>query len=102
MALSNSDRLVQEVSAIAGQASFDHARAGSAFLGPGDSVTEGQFFGLLVLNDAVLNGATGRGDSIDNLSGIVGQTLPAGIYIPVALSGAAVTSGLVQLLKEPS
>ena len=81
---------------------FDHARAGSAFLGAGHSVSGGRFFGLLVITETVLSGATGRGSATDDLSRLVGVTLPAGLYIPVALAGAAVTSGLVQLFKEPN
>lgn len=84
------------------ETTFDHARAGSAYLGAGHSVTGGRFFGLLVLRDTVLTSVTGRGNKTDNLSRIAGVTLSAGTYIPEALSGAAVTSGLVQLLKEPT
>lgn len=84
------------------ETTFDHARAGSTYLNAGTSTTGGRYFGLLVLNDAVLSSATGRGNSTDNLSRIVGPTLVAGTYIPEALSGLAVTTGLVQLLKEPS
>ena len=59
------------------------------------TATTGNFGGLLVLEDAVINSITGDG-TIANLSDMEdSSTLAAGLYIPMKFSAITLTSGTV-------
>lgn len=59
------------------------------------TVTTGDFGGLLILEEAVINAITGDG-TITNLSNIEdAHTLAAGLYIPARFTSITLTSGTV-------
>lgn len=58
------------------------------------SATTGKFGGILVVDDAVISAITDA-KGVTNSAGLVGITLPAGLYIPIPFDSITLTSGVV-------
>jgi len=62
-----------------------------------NAVTKGDYYGVLVLSEAVISSVTFAADY--SLTNITTQTLPAGIYLPMRFTTLTLTSGVLVCLR---
>lgn len=74
-----------------------HSDVGGICVDDTNAVASGDYYGIQVLSEAVIDSLTEAADY--TLTNIEGQTLPAGVYLPMRFTTLTLTSGVVVCLR---
>jgi len=75
----------------------EHSDVGGICVSDTNAVAKGDYYGVLVLSEAVISSVTFAADY--SLTNITTQTLPAGIYLPMRFTTLTLTSGVLVCLR---